>query len=377
MSTPPFETYRLHFTPLSPVHIGSGLSIEPYEYLIEKDAQGAWFLHVLDLPRLIADLHPKQRETLDKANQVADFPRLRSWLRKNAKVERHTRYSIQVQDAAAKEIQDIADDPNNKGEIHLACRWADTGVPYIPGSSIKGAIRTAVIDRLLNPLKKSARALAIVNGDRPKATHLEAMAMGNEKNGSPDLYSDPFRQLAISDIDLQPDSCYIDRIKIIRPPKKEVSGRGSQEKIIIFRDMTWSLLDGESLTYRGEARLFTSLAEEKDQAIQKPVSRPLKIPDIIEACNDYYRPEVERQLDTFTPRDEENDAEIREPLLKAVEDLRDDECVIRVGRHTHFECITFLEPFRKPPKKGFGKTRSYAGGSLPLGWAKLRFEKIG
>ncbi len=375
MSAIPFQTYRLEFTPLSPVHIGSGLTVEPYEYLIEKQ-EGNWFLFVLDLPRLIQDLDRVQRQELDKALHRADFPMLRSWLRNNACVNHHARYHIQIQDGAVKDLNQIVEDPNSKGQIDLFCRRASDGVPYIPGSSIKGAIRTAVIDYLLKS-KKDIQAEQYVE-NKGGNIQLEALALGNidRSHGQRgNLYRDPFRQLAISDIHLQSDSCYIDRIKIVRPPTQGGTPRPSEEKIKIYRDMTWSYLDGETVSYTGQARLFSKLAHSRSNG-DAALSRSLSTSEIVEACNAYYMPEVEQQLDRFTPRTEGNDRDIREPLLQAVEDLRENECVIRLGRHTHFECMTFSDPFNKPPEKGKGKTRSYVDGSLPLGWARLRFQLI-
>lgn len=371
MTTLPFETYRLELTPLSPVHIGSGESIEPYEYVLLKE-DGNTFLIAIHLPRLIADLDANKRRELDDILDRGDFLVLRRWLHDHADPNRYARFRVQVQNPAAKAIRECIDHPDRAGRIELMCRRADNGVPYIPGSSIKGALRTAVVDRLLGSMQQSAEARhAFKQGE---GSTLEAVALRSIKDKRPDLYKDPFRQIAITDIELFADSCYIDQVQIVRPNGHQ--GRPNAEQgIQIYRDMTWSLLDNAADTYVGEVRHYTHLGRRLASDVPV-VARSLSIPEIIKACREYYLEEVERQLDIFPPRGPDSD-EIRETLLKATRSLRDHECIVRIGRHSHFECVVFSRPFNKPPSRGYGRTRTYAGGTLPLGWVKLGFVRSG
>ena len=57
----PFTCYRLHFTPLSPVHIGTEESYEPTNYVIEDGA-----LHEFDTGSAMAALLEKDRDELLK-----------------------------------------------------------------------------------------------------------------------------------------------------------------------------------------------------------------------------------------------------------------------------------------------------------------------
>lgn len=388
------QRYRLSLQPLSPVHVGSGETIEPYEYLLERHDE-AGFLLVLDLPRLFAEMTPQQRSDYDRVVERGDFPGLRAWLRRHADPTRHRRYAIQVQDAIYEQIEQSLDEPQRLGEIHLCTRDAHTGRPYVPGSSIKGAIRTALVDATARDAQggqaKALRELAGCAGhpkERRKIQHtqqFEAIALGHmtkDRNGRsrPDLYRDPLRQLAIADIPLADDACYIDRVQIVQRPDRRRQrdprfDTDDASDILIYRDMTWSLADDEPVAFAGEARLSPHLAD--PQLMKKDKSgKPNWLPHAVEveplcaACNAFYAASLRHELETFAvPED------IAAPLLGTLDRLAANECLIRLGRHSHFECVTVSEPYRQPPETGFGKSRTYAdAGRMPLGWAKLRFE---
>ncbi len=55
----PFACYRLHFTPLSPIHIGTGESYQPTNYVIEDGT-----LHEFDTGAAMGALSGADREAL-------------------------------------------------------------------------------------------------------------------------------------------------------------------------------------------------------------------------------------------------------------------------------------------------------------------------
>jgi len=368
--------YRLRLRPLSPIHIGSGQTIDPCEFVLRQQNDGC-FLIVVDLPRLLADLSPARRSEFDRLVTRGDFPQLRSWLGQAAASSRHHRFVVQVQEPAFKEIEGNLDNPQRLGEIHLFTRDPASGRPYLPGSSIKGAIRTAIIDHLAQhdtQRRAKLQHIATEIGRQWKQASLgarfEAAVMGNLKDGDrPDLYHDPLRQLSISDLCMPPDACYIDRIRIVRPKDEPRRAGGSDPSgIVIYRELTWSSLDDQKIEFSGEVRLAPLLSDRATMGTHV-LPQSLDVGHICQWCNGFYVPRLTQELDRFVADEETADA------LRSAAKLPDGECLIRLGHHSHFECVTVGEPFRQPPR-GFGKTRSYAGAdpALPLGWAVLRFD---
>jgi CRISPR-associated protein Csm5 len=391
-----FDRYRLVLQPITPLHVGSGELIEPYEYVLESRGDDTYFLIAIDLPALFADMDHRQREEYDHVIEKGDFPGLRNWLRRTADPARHRRFEIEVMPDAYDELAEHLDNPERLGEIHLFTRDAAHGRPYVPGSSIKGAIRTAVTDAAAANANDAAQneLLTIAEhagekGQRHRVQHtqrFEAIALGHAREDrqgrtQADLYRDPFRQLAIPDIPLDRTGCYIDRVQIVhRPSQKQHQdtryARSNPEGIVIYRDITWSCADGEQPQHIGEARMWPHLADPHVMGKNKKtgpnwVPQKLSIEQLCSACNRFYGPRMQDELETFNAAREASAA-----LRSGFENLQPNECLIRLGRHTHFECVTVGDPYHRPPPRGFGKSRTYADyGKLPLGWAKLRFEQ--
>lgn len=357
---------QLTFEPLSPIHIGSGEQVDPLEYLLVAREQEHWLVR-LNLPHLLSRLSQENRRTWLGLIERGHMPAIQKWLREQAEPEDYL-FSVQIPDFQVSELlsRDIASD-RAQAQVDLFTRHAATGCPYLPGSSLKGSIRTAVLQHWLSEEKSQDPILRRMAQDqRPNAAAFEARVMGNEKaGGQPDLGYDPFRQLAISDIILPMDACYIDQITIRRSPDK--GGASDPSGIRMYRDITWSRLDGDAIAYSGQVRFHEGLA--RNGSLQRKITPQL----IIEACRNYYLPTLRRQLEQL-----ENwgvDPADLAPLRQIAEHPPATGCPIRLGRHSHFECVTFRAPHHLRPKRGFGETRSLANNaSWPLGWAWINFQ---
>lgn len=346
------------FTPLSPVHIGSGEVLEPFDYTLLRDGGECW-LRLIDGSKLFRSLSTEARAEYDDLLRRDRLMDIREWMQRRA-TDVAIRGEVQVAKKAFEKIEANIKNPARLGEIHLSTRLANDSRPFIPGSSIKGAIRTAIVDGLL---AKQPRVRERYNG-----SVLEAEVFGNlTESGRPDLYRDPLRQLVIGDVHLRPDSCYIDRVSVVRRPNHK--NRDEAAGIVMYRDITWSVLDGEppgDVTYRGRANLLTHLGERRTMGnATLPLS--LGVEGICRDCNAFYRLRLEEELETF-----KTGSGVKETLLKLAGCLAPSQALIRLGRHSHFECVTVRGANR--PRRGFGATRTYVVGEFPLGWARLTFH---
>jgi CRISPR-associated protein Csm5 len=360
-----FQRYRLFVQPLTSVHVGSGETIEPYEFNLIQEGNKHWVV-VFDLPRMLGGMSSDQRARFYSIADAADFPALRQWLRTTARPE-HERYRILILSDAYQEIRSHLDDPRRLGEIHLFTRHARTGQPYLPGSSLKGAIRTAIVDaaaRLPEADGPALRQAASAASNRRNAgTQFEAIALGNLHEGRPDLYRDPLRQVAISDIPLPYEACNIDKIEIVR---RGGAGREGTQGINIYRDL-WDPYEGPDRRYVGELRWNGGLCEPFRRA-GPSVSRPLPMEQCLKDCQAFYAERLRDELQKFR---NEIDEGVLERLQGEAERSESGSCLLRLGRHSHFESVTVGPPYRCPPRRGFGKSRSYAQGVMPLGWMRL------
>jgi len=134
------EKVKVSLRTLSPVFIGSGESLTKKEYIFDKNSG---YIHVPDLARLTAFLSKKG--LIPAFERFLTLPRyndLRAFLSENKVGEmdyrNFVRYSIDAGEAAALE--------KFRGLITFI--KGPDGYPYIPGSSLKGAIRTAIAAQL-------------------------------------------------------------------------------------------------------------------------------------------------------------------------------------------------------------------------------------
>jgi CRISPR-associated protein Csm5 len=121
---------------ISPVHIGSGGTISPIEYVVEDK------FYRVDMDGLFEDDRFDTDGFIEDAKAGAFYlGRFDSKLAKE-----HVRYGLDVSNSVKNDLCKSVYLPS--GEIREFIKTKD--LPYIPGSSIKGAIRTAMLWKALN-----------------------------------------------------------------------------------------------------------------------------------------------------------------------------------------------------------------------------------
>ena len=157
--------HTLHLTPLSPIHLGTGEDYEPTNYIIADNA-----LYAFDPAQ--AELDDRQRQELhnivrriNTQNSKEGLEHIKNYIQKNARNFIAGAYSIS---SATKALASEYQTPRNNKNQFLIERTATnphSHAPYIPGSALKGCLRTALMEirsekqspetfRLSNPLKE-------------------------------------------------------------------------------------------------------------------------------------------------------------------------------------------------------------------------------
>lgn len=148
---------------LSPVHIGTGKNVEPFDYILE----GSRYIRV-NLDALVARLSETQAarlaewvsERADRMATVTDNREL-SELRRAFNMLSFARdHAVDLQQALL-EDEELAlykgrGAPDRNLQLREQLKEAD-GTPLIPGSSVKGAIRTALAFAVLQEMGEDAR----------------------------------------------------------------------------------------------------------------------------------------------------------------------------------------------------------------------------
>ena len=135
------EKHKVILETIEPVFIGSGKSLRKKEYAIDKQSKKAWFFDEIKLYEYFSE-----RKMLDKYEKylIEETKPFEAWLKENRIYEKDysniSKYSLSCRDVA---------DLNTVKDILLFQKDA-YGNPYIPGSSLKGALRTVLAAGYIN-----------------------------------------------------------------------------------------------------------------------------------------------------------------------------------------------------------------------------------
>lgn len=178
--------YILHV--ITPVHVGDGSRLGRMDYVKRNDK-----LLAIDIQRLAALPEVDPEELSDHLFSRFDIGEFLQRIKVNP--ARVMKYSV-----------DCRCDP--QGDV-LSCIKDCTGMAYIPGSSIKGALRTAVLwERIKNDPVGKENAISILRSEIKNSKKKKAHAAGNlEKRFlGVDPNHDHLRALRVSDSDPLPTS---------------------------------------------------------------------------------------------------------------------------------------------------------------------------
>jgi len=334
---------------LSPVHIRTGQELDPFSYII-RDRR----LFLIDLIKWM-EMYP-EKEELHKMMDSDSFSAIRSYIAGHFDLKTSAgaiRCEIPIQNNELlktynKAIQD--ENAQNQVLIHPTIRNDLVTEAYIPGSSIKGAIRTAIADYFV-------KDAGVVSGDDKYNRKIFG-----------DIRNDPLRKLKIPDVSLGKDSTVIMEAKEYPLKDKPLTPKGAVE-------VTKSLCQsGEACVYPFKF-LMGTLDFQFNQKVRK-----VELPELIDILYRFYVPKYEDEYGKFFQYPKAKDIREKIQILnQTVAGLKSNEALIRMGHFSHVECVT-LNDVRKPktPRRDghplpWGQTRTLANGLYPFGWAKLEF----
>ena len=295
------KTYRLALTPLSPIHIGCGEDFEPTNYVIDDG-----ILYGFDPSRAV--LNPLQTSKLMDAANRASLMGIQKFFKDNApvfKAQADTLIPVSSGVAAVYEqrvgraanVEASGNQVFNQLFIERTMHTGRQNLPYIPGSSFKGAIRTAMLDHL-NHESRPVREDNVQKGT-PK---LEARLLGH--GDEPNKFErSPLRLLKIADL-MPAAHCEPARRVMfgVNRKKKQVikDGREMQPKGIAARKEC--ILHGQYRAFVADAVLPSLDPHTDSKATPSPALRPVDFKAIAKQSNAYNQSRLRRELSVLDGR---------------------------------------------------------------------------
>lgn len=339
------KTLKLQCEILSPIHIGTGNELDPLSYLIQGGT-----LHRVSFERFISDMDEGERAEFEGLLDKGDLIRIRKYVSEHINVYKNCLYSTDVSSKVVSLYNAKINDIQNQLLINSFIRTEGESKPLIPGSSIKGAIRTAVISSLAQnsrlPKPKDYR----------EENEFESIVLGY-KDGK----DDPFRGLKIRDKIINDYSTIVREVKNV---SKKRGGILQSNNMQIICETTHSSLTGKPVEFETEMSFDEGLFSTRF------LSKTLTKEQIVKSCNDFYRDKMSKEHEKFYKNSEVEQCSIQ--LLNIP--LDGNTFLIRLGRFSGVECVT-LDDYRNPKPPGnkttWGTTRNLAEGKYPMGWVKV------
>ncbi|MHB1661177.1 MAG: type III-A CRISPR-associated RAMP protein Csm5 [bacterium] len=190
------KTYKVELTTITPIHIGTGEDYVPVDYVIKKAEDKNNYFYFIQREKFINHIikSDKYNEFLSICND-ANFMKINKYIFDNFSedmIDWKMPVSSKVFETYEENISMTAKKNEiNRLEIRSFIQDNFNKKIYIPGSSVKGSIRTAVLNYKIKNGKFSASLTY-----NPKSIDIEKNILNiKEKNNS----DDPFRLVKISD----------------------------------------------------------------------------------------------------------------------------------------------------------------------------------
>lgn len=282
------ESYRLELETLGPIHVGTGEAFPAYSYLVDKAKKEAL---ILDAGRLLELLSKPQQDNYLKA--IAQGP-------KRAQESLQSLWDQRLIDPTPAVLRRVAVSVAFVNTVKVATDAAGLEFrplprsplgAYLPGSSIKGALRTAwMFKQILNRGQDIEHkggwrwGQKVPGGEWPliktpekinpnTAQGFEALVLDYATERGFNLHRDPFRQVRVGDTEPS-ENLLLNRIGVFHP-------RGAMDDTVLLAE-----------TFRSKTRLQAILRFHTGLAKQNhrdTVSHPISAQDLAGACREYYQ----------------------------------------------------------------------------------------
>lgn len=348
------DRVKLNAEVLTPIHIGDGSDLEPLEYVI---ADG--HLYQIDTGSFLSSLSQgaaAEMDTLLKGEiERVTLVKIRKFIQEHFKPDAGFLWKSSVTPTVARIYKERFGAPENQMLVNPFIRNHNT--PFIPGSSLKGAIRTALLNQWSNELKKPSDER---NSRLTEAEILKSVAIGRDNRLRPNMDKDPFKALRVEDISLPEDATIFAKVSNWALSRE---GTLRETNIQMIRELTSSAISSGK-TFGVD--VFISLDNRflVDRRSDLGRKEDISVEGMLKACDRFYRRVLlDEKKRLFDGKNRELAATYEHVL-----DASSGGALLRIGWASGFDAMTITK-FRH--RSTWGRSKHLAESKYPLGWMKL------
>ena len=371
--------YKLRVTPLTPVHVGTGESIAAEDYFLTNNK-----LVRFRPAAVVRAMKPEKRREYQAllSGDANSLLRALKLLRGEAERDPGTwLYAVGIGAASRQALSVVIEKLETRtGEVRPLFWNEARGTAVIPGSAIKGAIRTAIVAAMAaqRGVRDTAwwkrwtdRIIQASEGNNQEASRELARAAKRFEEdvlgfNSGKLESDPFRFVKVSDGEVAAEGVQVDRSRLVTGQRDY-----SAESIQMHHERLLSISDGSR---QGEFECILQLDHERagKQQLRGPLSWVPDLDSLRVWCNWHYDRRYSSEKKRFPEL-------YPQALDQSFEAAKAQGVVLRLGRFSHFEALSVegmrrtLSRNRQWISEGSSRTACDLGNGrkLPYGWVSI------
>ena len=381
------KKYNVKLFPLTDIHIGSGKDIEAYEYTIKNG-----HMYRIDISEIMDNMGNFEQENFYKILKRNNILDIRSWIYNNYKEEWGYVYkekvSSEFENYYKKKINGAVDE-NENSELSIFEFIGYDDKKYIPGSSIKGALRTAFVisyfleneikyeikyeiknDKKLYERKEVSKEAQIMESEVLMAEKEDKFGNITDKKGEKlglEPKKDPFKTVKVSDtekIDLE---------------QFEVTELKIKEGILTCEVLKgkYDELKNNSLLFNEGINFNIVLSEYilKNNSKMK-YNKNMGIKELLASLDDKIENILDFEIEKEREKDSYNIKEFYEQLkddFRKIKSENSEISLIRIGKYTGFNDKTINLVTTEPSEKS---RTVFDKNNYPMGWALIKVEEV-
>lgn len=359
------ETYKMTIIPLAPIHVGTGECMSPGEYFVFDD-----MIYAVNLGAIPYEEMGELRESLIKwidGNPITWVLNVNNSEKLKNLICKHAQFKCKTTSNVLKAINARWGTAQSQLEISLIHRTMKSAM--IPGSSIKGAIRTALLwDRIGGDLKS-------IPGDREVDKWERRQLAPNSGPDVEKIENDLLCALKITDATANCNTTFV-----LQPTHIGMSDSTSAEQLQDYRECLAKANLERPYTISGTLTIDTSRLEFKNMV------GLLSQDGILKSCRSFYN-EVMRVEQNYwkdgTQESDKNALRVCSEIEQYASSIADGS-LIRLGWGSGMNAVglNLAKPDGNHPPRAINpqyfyksKTRVLIAG-FPPGWGLLRLVRI-
>ena len=365
------KKYKVKLIPLTDIHIGSGKEIEAYEYTV-KDR----YFYRIDMSAMFDKLNDSEKENFHKILQESNFFNIRSWIYDNYKENWGYIYKEKVSSKFEEYYKDkLKDESKENSQLSISEFIGYESKKYIPGSTIKGALRTAFIHSYFLENEKKYKLEKKEN----EAKIMEANILNAEKidknQNITDLEpkKDPFKTVKIFDT----EEIELEKFSVNAPQIKEGNLfcevlNGIYNEIDKLEKVNF----GKEIDFeQGINFNIVSTEYSLKENLKMDYKKSFRIKELIDSLDDKVENILNFEIEKKREKDSHNIKEFYEFLKKIFDTFknRDNISLIRIGKYTGFNDKTINLVTENPDEKS---RTIFDENNCPMGWALIKVEEV-